>query len=97
MELSGNTILLTGGTSGIGLELARRLMALDVLVVTDEADPGLDAAKEKRPSVHPLLRLRLQLKHTNITVFELAPPITETSLSQGDMSMSHLGSTRSPV
>lgn len=70
-------------------------MALDVLIVTDEADPGLDAAEEKRPSVQPLLRL--QLKHTNITVFELAPPITETSLSQGDMSMSHLGSTRSPV
>ncbi len=32
--------------------------------------------------------LRLQLKHTNITVFELAPPITQTSLFQGDMSQS---------
>jgi uncharacterized oxidoreductase len=26
------------------------------------------------------------LKHTNVTVFELAPPITETSLFEGDMS-----------
>jgi uncharacterized oxidoreductase len=34
--------------------------------------------------------LRLQLKHTNVTVFELAPPLTETSLFQGDMSMSDI-------
>jgi uncharacterized oxidoreductase len=34
--------------------------------------------------------LRLQLKHTNITVFELAPPITGTSLFQSDMSRSDI-------
>jgi uncharacterized oxidoreductase len=33
VRLSGNTILITGGTSGIGLELAMRLMALDNTVI----------------------------------------------------------------
>src|SRR5262249_5911772 len=35
--------------------------------------------------------LRLQLKHTNISVVELAPPITETSLFQGDMKQRDIG------
>jgi uncharacterized oxidoreductase len=199
MDLSGNTILITGGTSGIGLELATQLVALDnMVIVTGRSKSGLDAAKEQLPSVHPIqsdagdpvaistlysdvvrdfpglnvlinnagimrkinlhkfasdLRgltheieinlngpimmavqflpqlkmqkkaaivnvssglafvplaispvycaakaaihsftqsLRLQLKHTNVSVFEVAPPLTETSLFQGDMSMSDI-------
>jgi uncharacterized oxidoreductase len=34
--------------------------------------------------------LRLQPKHTNIAEFELAPPLTETSLFQDDMRMSDI-------
>jgi uncharacterized oxidoreductase len=33
VQPSGNTILITGGTSGIGLELAMRLVALDNTVI----------------------------------------------------------------
>ena len=197
MRLSGNTILITGGTSGIGLELATQFAALDnAVIVTGRNQSKLDAARNKLPGVHaiqsdasdpaaiaglyddvvrrfpnlnmlinnagimrkinlhafssdlrdltreieinlngpirmtvqflPQLKaqetaaimnvssglafvplaispvycaakaaihsftqsLRLQLKHTNVTVFELAPPITETSLFQGDMSRS---------
>jgi uncharacterized oxidoreductase len=197
MKLSGNTILITGGTSGIGLELATQLVALDnTVIVTGRSQFKLDTAKRKLPKVvaiqsdvsdpvaistlysdvvsafpslnvlinnagimrkinlHtsgsdlgdltreieinldgpirttvkflPQLKaqktaavvnvssglafvplaispvycaakaaihsftqsLRLQLKQTKVTVFELAPPITETSLFQGDMSRS---------
>jgi uncharacterized oxidoreductase len=195
MRLSGNTILITGGTSGIGLELATRFAALgNTVIVTGRNPAKLDAARKKIPSIHairsdasdpaaiaglhddlarrfpdlnmlinnagimrkinlhafgpdlkdltreievnldgpirmtaqflPQLKaqkmaaivnvssglafvplaispvycaakaaihsftqsLRLQLKQTNVAVFELAPPITETSLFQGDMS-----------
>jgi uncharacterized oxidoreductase len=55
MELSGNTILITGGTSGIGLELATQLVALDnMVIVTGRSQSGLDAAKVKLPNVHPI-------------------------------------------
>jgi uncharacterized oxidoreductase len=200
MRLSGNTVLITGGTSGIGLELATQLMALDnTVIVTGRNQSRLDAARKKLPGVHamqsdasdptaiaglydhvvgrfpnlnvlinnagimrkinvhtfgsdlrdltreieinldgpirmtvqflPQLKaqktaavvnvssglafvplaiapvycaakaaihsftqsLRLQLKHTNVTVFELAPPITETSLFHGDISQSDVG------
>jgi uncharacterized oxidoreductase len=200
MRLSGNTILITGGTSGIGLELATRFAALDnTVIVTGRSRAKLDAVSTKVPGVHaiqsdvsdptamtalydyvtgrfpnlnilinnagimrkinlhafgsdlrnltreveinlngpirttvqflPQLKtqkaaavvnvssglafvplaispvycatkaaihsftqsLRLQLKQTNITVFELAPPITETPLFQGDMSRSDVG------
>ena len=33
MQLSGNTILITGGTSGIGLELAKQLLSGSKTVV----------------------------------------------------------------
>jgi uncharacterized oxidoreductase len=197
MRLSGNTILITGGTSGIGLELATQLAARDnTVIVTGRNASKLDAVRKSLPNVHavesdasdptaivdlygyvaahsanlnvlinnagimrkidlhscgsdlrdltreieidlngpirmtvqflPLLKaqktaavinissglafvplaispiycaakaaihsftqsLRLQLKDTNVTVFEVAPPITETPLFQGDMSLS---------
>lgn len=200
MRLTGNTILITGGTSGIGLELATQFAALDnTVIVTGRNQSKLDAVRKKLPSIHairsdasdptaiislydhvvrsfpnlnmlinnagimrkinvhairsdlsdltreieinldgpirmavqflPQLKaqktaavvnvssglafvplaispvycaakaaihsftqsLRLQLKRTNVAVFELAPPITETSLFHGDMSQSDVG------
>jgi uncharacterized oxidoreductase len=200
MELTGNSILITGGASGIGLALAKQLVALgNTVIITGRSQTKLDAAKQIIPSVHaiqsdagdpaaittlyndvvrdfptlnvlinnagimrkinlqaagsdlkgltreieinlngPILMtaqflpqlkkqrraaivnvssavafvplaispvysaakaaihsftqsLRLQLKHTNITVFELAPPVTETSLFQGDLKQRDIG------
>jgi NAD(P)-dependent dehydrogenase (short-subunit alcohol dehydrogenase family) len=47
VRLSGNTILITGGTSDIGLELAMRRVALDnTVIVTERSRSKLDAARE---------------------------------------------------
>lgn len=46
MKLTGNTVIVTGGSSGIGLELARRLLALgNTVIVTGRDQAKLDAAK----------------------------------------------------
>jgi uncharacterized oxidoreductase len=55
VRLSGNTILITGGTSGIGLELATRFAALDNTVIITGRNPAkLDAARKTLPSVHAI-------------------------------------------
>lgn len=38
MKLSGNTILITGGTSGIGLELATQLSKLNNTIIVTGRD-----------------------------------------------------------
>ncbi len=53
MKMSGNTVLITGGTSGIGLELATRLLALGNTVIVTGRDPSkLDAVKRTLPALH---------------------------------------------
>jgi len=53
MNTSGNTILITGGTSGIGLELARQLLALDnTVLITGRSQARLDAARAQLPKLH---------------------------------------------
>ena len=42
MSTSGNTILITGGTSGIGLELATRLRQMGNTVIVTGKDPAKD-------------------------------------------------------
>lgn len=52
MKLKQRTILITGGTSGIGLELARQLLARGNTVLVTGRDAGkLDAAKRALPEV----------------------------------------------
>jgi uncharacterized oxidoreductase len=54
MKLSGRTVLITGGTSGIGLELARQLLERDnTVIVTGRDQPKLDAATQALPGIHP--------------------------------------------
>ncbi len=53
MKLSQRTILITGGTSGIGLELARQLLARgNTVLVTGRDQEKLAAAKRTLPDVH---------------------------------------------
>ena len=53
MKLSQRTILITGGTSGIGLELARQLLARgNTVVITGRDQEKLDAARRTLAGVH---------------------------------------------
>lgn len=48
MELGGNTVLVTGGTSGIGLELARQLLNHgNKVIITGRDQKKLDAAQDR--------------------------------------------------
>jgi uncharacterized oxidoreductase len=53
MDLKGNTILITGGSSGIGMAIAERFIELgNEVIITGRREAALSAFKEKHPSVH---------------------------------------------
>jgi len=53
MELTSNTILITGGTSGFGYEFTSRLLALgNTVIITGRDQAKLDLTKKKLPGVH---------------------------------------------
>jgi uncharacterized oxidoreductase len=53
MKLKNRTVLITGGTSGIGLELAKQLLERgNTILVTGRDQEKLDAAKRALPAVH---------------------------------------------
>ena len=52
MKMSGNTILITGGTSGIGFELARQLSPANTVIITGRDEGRLAAARSKLGNVH---------------------------------------------
>jgi len=55
MELSNNTILITGGTSGIGLELATQLLALgNTVIITGRDTARLDQVSLNLPKIHTI-------------------------------------------
>ena len=55
MRLSERTILITGGTSGIGLELARRLLARgNTVLVTGRDEERLASARAALPGLHAI-------------------------------------------
>ncbi|QJD93401.1 SDR family NAD(P)-dependent oxidoreductase [Duganella dendranthematis] len=56
MKMHDNTILITGGSSGIGLELARQLIALNNKVIITGRDAAkLAAVRAQLPAVHTAL------------------------------------------
>ncbi len=53
MKLTAKTILITGGSSGIGLELARQLLDRgNVVIITGRDERALETAKRRLPGVH---------------------------------------------
>jgi uncharacterized oxidoreductase len=48
MNLRGKRILVTGGGSGIGLELARRLAQVNTVVIAGRDEAKLERARERR-------------------------------------------------
>jgi len=56
MKLANKTVLITGGTSGIGLELARQLLQRgNVVIVTGRDQDRLDAASIALPGLHTFI------------------------------------------
>ena len=52
MKLTGNTVLITGGTSGIGRELAIQLSGLgNVVIITGRNQSKLDDMQRKHPDL----------------------------------------------
>lgn len=52
MNMTHNTILITGGTSGIGYELARQLCESNTVIITGRNQEKLDKAKADLKHVH---------------------------------------------
>jgi len=53
MKLTDNTILITGGSNGIGLELAKQLLSLgNTVIITGRTQSRLDEVKKKYPALH---------------------------------------------
>ncbi|MFP3688063.1 SDR family oxidoreductase [Paraburkholderia sp. 22099] len=53
MEMIGRTVLITGGTSGIGLELAKQLTARgNTVIVTGRSPERLEAVQRAVPGLH---------------------------------------------
>ena len=53
MKASGNVILVTGGTSGIGFALASRLNGMDnTVIITGRSQERLAAVRSKLPGAH---------------------------------------------
>src|SRR5579864_3826023 len=53
MKTSGNTILITGGSTGIGFEFARQFLALgNTVIATGRDEAKLKKAKSQLPEMH---------------------------------------------
>ncbi len=53
MKLTGNTVLITGGSEGIGLELARALAPENTVIICGRSAEKLERAKSGLPGVYP--------------------------------------------
>jgi uncharacterized oxidoreductase len=55
MKLAGRTILITGGSAGIGLAFALKFLELgNEVIVTGRRQAALDQVKSKYPNLHTI-------------------------------------------
>lgn len=55
MKLTDNTILITGGTSGFGLEFAKTLISLgNTVIITGRNNQRLEEVKQQLPAIHTI-------------------------------------------
>ena len=55
MKLTNRTILITGGSAGIGLAFARKFLELgNEVIVTGRRQKALDAVKAEHPKLHAI-------------------------------------------
>jgi uncharacterized oxidoreductase len=54
VKLEGRTILITGGTSGIGFELAKQLITRNTVIITGRDQQRLKKAESALPGVHTI-------------------------------------------
>lgn len=52
MQIKNKTILITGGSSGVGLELAEQLVAENTVLICGRSQEKLDQAKANLPALH---------------------------------------------
>jgi uncharacterized oxidoreductase len=52
MQMAGNTVLITGGATGIGLALAEQLLADNTVIVCGRREDKLVAAQARHPQLH---------------------------------------------
>jgi len=56
MQLSQNTVFITGGSSGIGLAFAEKLMSLqNTVIVCGRTQQKLDVVRQQYPQIHEML------------------------------------------
>ncbi|WP_411343138.1 SDR family oxidoreductase [Paenibacillus sp. WLX1005] len=69
MKLHNNTILITGGSAGIGLEWTKRLLASNTLIITGRNAEKLADAKANFPELHTYVN-DISKESERITLFE---------------------------
>lgn len=68
MKLSGNTVLITGGTSGIGLALAERFLKENEVIICSRSDERLNETVTKLPGLH-IIRCDVSEEGDRIALF----------------------------
>lgn len=81
MELTGHTILITGGSAGIGLAFAKKFLELgNDVIITGRRQSKLDEVKQQYPKIHTIqsdvadpnaileLATRIRVEHPNLDI-----------------------------